>query len=185
MHKSVEIALAEVGYLEKHTPQQLDDKLANAGQENYTKYARDMAEHWGFYLGSKQGFPWCDVFVDWCFTQAYGVQAARRLLCQPLLSKGAGCRHSFAYFQGAGRLAFYPEPGDQIFFRKNGEICHTGIVTAVAEGMVHTVEGNTSGEEGLIANGGCVWRKQYPIDSSIIAGYGRPDYSLVGESGMA
>ena len=53
MHKVVSIALGEVGYLEKHTPEQLDDKLSNPGQENYTKYARDMAAHLGFYLGSK------------------------------------------------------------------------------------------------------------------------------------
>ena len=83
MHKSVMIALAEVGYLEKQTPEQLDEKLSNPGDENYTKYARDMHAHLGFYRGGKQGLPWCDVFVDWCFVEAYGVSAARRLLCQP------------------------------------------------------------------------------------------------------
>lgn len=181
MHKSVTIALGEVGYLEKHTPENLDDKLANPGEENYTKYARDMAAHLGFYRGSKQGLPWCDVFVDWCFTEAYGVQNARRLLCQPILSRGAGCKYSFEYFREAGRLAFYPQPGDQIFFRRDGNICHTGIVTRVADEVVHTVEGNTSDGDGVIPNGGCVTEKQYPIDSEAIAGYGRPDYSLVGE----
>ena len=181
MHKSVIAALAEVGYLEKHTPQELDEKLANPGAENFTKYARDMAAHVGFYLGSKQGYPWCDVFVDWCFTQAYGAQNARRLLCQPLLSRGAGCRYSYGYFQEAGQLAFYPMPGDQIFFRRDGTICHTGIVTRVSGGVVYTVEGNTSDEEGVIPNGGCVTEKQYPVDHPEIAGYGRPDYSLVGE----
>ena len=181
MHKSVSIALGEVGYLEKRTPENLDDKLENPGQENYTKYARDMASHLGFYLGSKQGYPWCDVFVDWCFVEAYGVQNARKLLCQPILSKGAGCRHSFAYYQEAGRLAFYPQPGDQIFFRREDHICHTGIVVKVSGDRVYTVEGNTSDEEGVIPNGGCVSEKSYPIDSPSIAGYGRPDYSLVGE----
>ena len=120
MHKSVAVALGEVGYLEKRSPEKLDEKLANPGEENYTKYARDMAAHWGFYLGKKQGFPWCDVFVDWCFTQAYGVQNARRLLCQPVFSRGAGCRYSFAYFREAGRLETHPQPGDQIFFRQSG-----------------------------------------------------------------
>ena len=37
MHKSVSIALGEVGYLEKQTPQNLDDKLANPGQD-FTYY---------------------------------------------------------------------------------------------------------------------------------------------------
>ena len=36
------IALAEVGYLEKASNEQLDDKTANAGKKNFTKYARDM-----------------------------------------------------------------------------------------------------------------------------------------------
>lgn len=183
MHKSVAVALGEVGYLEKHTPEKLDEKLANPGEENYTKYARDMAAHWGFYLGKKQGLPWCDVFVDWCFTQAYGVQNARKLLCQPILSRGAGCRYSYAYFQEAGRLETEPQPGDQIFFRQNGNVCHTGIVTRVSRDRVYTVEGNTSDEAGVVPNGGCVAEKQYPMDFPGIAGFGRPDYSLVGEAG--
>ena len=181
MHKSVIIALAEVGYLEKETRDSLDDKLQNAGDENFTKYARDLDSRLGFYRGLKQGMPWCDVFVDWCFTQAYGVQNARKLLCQPLFSKGAGCRHSFGYFQEAGRLVFFPQSGDQIFFRRNDQICHTGIVVKVEDGLVYTVEGNTSDEDGVIPNGGCVTEKQYPMDSTSIAGYGRPDYSLVNE----
>lgn len=36
------IGLAEVGYLEKASNEQLDDKTANAGKKNFTKYARDM-----------------------------------------------------------------------------------------------------------------------------------------------
>ena len=65
MHKSVIIALAEVGYLEKETQDSLDDKLQNAGDENFTKYARDLDSRLGLYRGLKQGMPWCDVFVDW------------------------------------------------------------------------------------------------------------------------
>ena len=92
MHKSVVIALGEVGYLEKQSPRQLYEKHTNPGDENYTKYARELDIHFCFYRGIKQGQPWCDVFVDWCFVKAYGVVAGRRLLCQPILSKGAGCR---------------------------------------------------------------------------------------------
>lgn len=181
MHKSVSIALAEVGYLEKHDRHGLDDKLSNPGEENFTKYARDMDAHPGFYLGSKQGYPWCDVFVDWCFVQAYGWHMARKLLCQPLLSRGAGCRYSFGYYQDAGRIYPHPEPGDQIFFQKDGYICHTGLVTEADETYVYTVEGNTSDETGIIANGGCVRQKRYDRQDIGIAGYGRPEYSLVGE----
>ena len=57
MHRSVKIALEEVGYLEKQSPLQLDGKLENPGDKNYTRYARDMAAHCWFYRGNKQGQP--------------------------------------------------------------------------------------------------------------------------------
>ena len=104
---------------------------------------------------------------------------ARTLLCQPKNSKGAGCRYSMAYYQQEGRFFSQPEPGDQIFFQTDGKVCHTGIVTGIKDGLVHTVEGNTSSEPGVVANGGCVREKHYPLDSPVIAGYGRPDYAMV------
>ena len=108
MHRAVEIALGEVGYLEKDTPEALDEKETSAGSANFTKYARDMDAISRFYNGSKQGYPWCDVFVDWCFVTAYGEAMARTLLCQPKNSKGAGCRYSMAYYQQEGR--FFSQP---------------------------------------------------------------------------
>lgn len=179
MHEAVRIALDEVGYLEKQSPASLDEKQTNAGSDNFTKYARDLDAHFGFYRGSKQGYPWCDVFVDWCFVKAYGVHMARKLLCQPILSRGAGCRYSYSYFEAAGRLFHAPEPGDQVFFQQDGRICHTGLVTAADETYVYTVEGNTSDDAGIVANGGCVREKRYELSFPGLAGYGRPDYSLV------
>lgn len=178
VHATVEIALGEVGYMEKETPDLLFDKTANAGDKNFTKYARDLDDIIGFYMGAKQGCPWCDVFVDWCFVRAYGVSLARKLLCQPLLSRGAGCRHSLEYYEDAKRRFSEPEVGDQIFFRHDDHVCHTGIVVGVDEERVYTVEGNTSDEEGVIRNGGCVRKKSYLLSDPAIAGYGRPDYFL-------
>ena len=40
--KVLSVAEAEVGYLEKKSNALLDDKTANAGYSNYTKYGRDM-----------------------------------------------------------------------------------------------------------------------------------------------
>ena len=40
--KLVALAAQEVGYLEKATNSRLDDKTANAGRGNWTKYARDL-----------------------------------------------------------------------------------------------------------------------------------------------
>ena len=53
----VEICLREVGYLEKRTPEKLEDKKANAGDKNYTKYGK-------WYGGN--GLYWCQQLVSWC-----------------------------------------------------------------------------------------------------------------------
>lgn len=41
---------------------------------------------------------------------------------------------------------------------------------------VYTIEGNTSGANGVIANGGGVCKKKYRLTYNRIAGYGRPDW---------
>ena len=72
-----------------------------------------------------------------------------------------------------------PKPGDQIFFKNSQRICHTGIVVKVANARIYTIEGNTSGASGVIANGGGVCQKEYPVNAAGIDGYGRPDWKLV------
>jgi murein L,D-transpeptidase YcbB/YkuD len=41
---------------------------------------------------------------------------------------------------------------------------------------VYTVEGNTSSESGVVANGGGVFKKKYKLNYTRIYGYGRPNY---------
>lgn len=181
------LAAAEVGYLEKKSAADLDHKTANAGSANYTKYARDLDAIKGFYNGRKQGSSWCDVFVDWCFVRAFGAETAAKLLCQAMGGLGAGVKYSAQYYKAKGRFfETDPQPGDQIFFvrRKGLTITgwlHTGIVEKVAGGYVYTIEGNTSGADGVVSNGGGVCRKRYKLNSASIGGYGRPDWSLVKE----
>lgn len=180
--KLIAVAQAEVGYLEKKTNSQLDDKTANAGDGNYTKYARDLDNIPGFYNGRKNGFDWCDVFVDWLFVKAFGVEAAKKLLCQPEKSLGAGCRFSANYYKEKGLFHTKdPKPGDQIFYWNSGktDVAHTGIVYKVDNQYVYTVEGNTSSASGVVANGGGVAQKKYSLFYGRIYGYGRPDYSNV------
>ncbi|MBQ9211061.1 MAG: CHAP domain-containing protein [Clostridia bacterium] len=182
--KVLAVAGAEVGYLEKETKNELDDKTANAGDENITKYARDMDGIPWFYNGRKQGIAWCDVFVDWCFMQAFGADKARELLCQPKKSSGAGCNSSMGYYRKAGRLFSSPCVGDQVFFWSSeypNQAGHTGIVEKVTSTRIYTIEGNTTGASNKVANGGGVARKNYTIGYGRIAGFGRPDYSLVEE----
>lgn len=183
--KVLDIALAEVGYLEKASNSNLDSDTGNAGYNNYTKYARDLDKLGYFYNGPKNGYAWCDVFVDWCFVQAFGVETAMKLLNQPRKSCGAGCYYSAGYFKSKGQLFKTPEVGDQIFFYDSSfdEPSHTGLVYAVDSSYVYTVEGNTSSSSGVIANGGGVFKKKYSRNYNMIYGYGRPLYDKEVTSG--
>lgn len=161
----ISIALAEVGYREKASNASLDDPQANAGGGNWTKYARDLAAA-GYYNGNKNGYAWCDVFVDWCFFKAYGAVEGQRIQCQTG-DCGAGCIYSAQYFMMQGRYDKNPKPGDQVFFYVNGQIGHTGIVVEMTGSSVVVVEGNSSDR---------VQKLTYDRNSSRIAGYGHPKY---------
>lgn len=160
------IAAKEIGYKEKKTNAQLDNPSANAGSANYTKYARDLRAA-GYYQASKQGFAWCDMFVDWCFLQLCGSKAAaEEMTCQTGLY-GAGCAWSAKYYKQQGRFfTSDPKPGDQIFFNN---YAHTGIIEKIENGVIVTIEGNTSNK---------VARRTYSIRSGSIDGYGRPKYDV-------
>ncbi len=176
--KVISLALRERGYLEKASNSELGSKTANPGFGNYNKYADYIDKNCpDFYNTPKNGFDWCDVFVDWLFIKSFGEENARRLLCQPKKSGGAGCYYSVLYYKARGRYFSTPKKGDQIFFMdSSGEPCHTGIVIEVNNGIVRTVEGNTTSAPGVVANGGCVAEKAYAVGSSFIHGYGRPLY---------
>ena len=118
--KLISIARQELGYLEKASNKSLDDKTANVGSNNYTKYARDL-------YPKLQGQPWCDMFADWCFVQAFGQVAARRLIG----GFSAYTPTSAQYYKDKGWWRTIPQPGDQIFFKNDVRICHTGIVDRV------------------------------------------------------
>lgn len=168
VNKILEIARAEIGYKEKASNSQLDDATANAGSNNWTKYARDLYAA-GYYQGNKNGYAWCDVFVDWCFYMLADKNAAKaqEIECQTGLY-GAGCSWSAKYYKAQGRLyTSNPQPGDQIFFGTSGNESHTGLVESVNGTTITTIEGNTSN---------MVARRTYTLGSSNICGFGRPKY---------
>ena len=113
--------------------------------------------------------PWCDAFVDFvilktCEHFGKGVQTARNVLCGDFDDYTYA---SVALYKKAGRWANTAHRGDQIFFGGSG---HTGIVTSVESGTVHTIEGNKGDE---------VRRCSYSTSSPSIIGYGRPRYDLI------
>lgn len=167
----IAIAEAQVGYKEKASNSQLDSKTANAGSINYQKYGRDLYNA-GYYNGNKNGYEWCDQFVDWCFWELCGhdKKKAEAMECQTGLL-GAGCTWSMGYYKNAGRFSTEPQLGDQIFFRYSGspigDADHTGIVVNVDKNYVYTVEGNCGNQ---------VARCTYARKTSVIAGYGHPKF---------
>lgn len=184
VERLLQTARAEIGYIEKETNAHLDDKTANAGDGNWNKYARDLDALGVVYNGKKNGYAWCDIFTDWCFIQTFGLELGLQLLCQAQKGVGAGCSGSANYYKQKGQFhTSGPQPGDQIFFTKDGgkSFYHTGIVEKVSGGRVYTIEGNTSSLPGVVENGGCVRDKSYSLTYNKIGGYGRPDFSIVPE----
>ena len=167
----IRLAEAEVGYHEKASNANLDDPTGNSGGNNWTKYARDLDAIPDYYNGQKNGYAWCDIFVDWCFFKCFGEEKGREMLYQPKQSAGAGCLYSAGYYKQAN--AFHrsnPRLGDQIFFSYSaGEYSHTGIIVDVNGNTITTVEGNTSDSVG---------RRTYETSNRSIAGYGTPNWDL-------
>lgn len=177
--KVVDVALSQTGYVEKATNDRLDSFELNPGKGNFTKYAKELHEA-GYYGGSnKNGYPWCDVYVDWCFFEACRRDriVAEALSCQTG-RYGASCRYSADYYRKQGRFGYKPRVGAQIFFGKKGAETHTGLVTRFDSTYVYTNEGNTSPATGVVPNGGCVCNKRYFIGYSGIVGYGYPLYDI-------
>ena len=167
----IAIALGEVGYREKASNASLDLAAANAGTGNWTKYARDLWNA-GYYNGNKNGYAWCDVFVDWCFFKAFGKTEGQLVECQtgPL---GAACPYSAGYYKALGRYDREPRSGDQVFFQQQGALVHTGIVAEVTASQIVTVEGNSSN---------MVAKRTYKRSDSYIDGYGHPRYDVEAEA---
>lgn len=158
-------ARAEVGYLEKKSNSQLDDKTANAGYNNYTKYWRDVYPQY-------QAQAWCACFVSWCMMKTFGLETAKKLL-----------KHwPYVYCPTLGNLFTKhanPQRGDIVIFYRGGTFAHTGIVTKVEGDVFYTIEGNTSGGSDIVANGGGVCSKYYYNSKLPGTKFCRPDYSLV------
>lgn len=166
-------AEAEVGYLEKKSNAKLDDKKANAGSKNYTKYWRDVKPDF-------QGESWCACFVSWCFMVTFGQDAAKKLLghfpfvyCPTLAAKTTNKT---------------PKRGSVILFWRSAKNRHghTGIVYDVDNTYVYTIEGNTSTGSEVISNGGGVHKKKYRLSSlDSRTKYFMPNYALVVEPSKA
>ena len=142
------VARGELGY--KESP---------AGS-NRTKY--------GAWFGLN-GHPWCMMFIQWVFTQAYAesLLAARTASCGAFMraAQAAGQWVTSGYLPGD--IVIYDFPG-------GGATDHCGIVEQPAGGGIMAIEGNTGAEND--ANGGQVQRRIR--SNKVILGAFRPDYDM-------
>lgn len=174
----IKIATAEIGYQEKSAaaykadPTVLDRPHDGAGRDNYTKYGRDMHKIYPAVMD----FPaaWCDCFVDWCFYKAYGIATAKSLLGGNFDDYTVA---SAQMYKAKGALDHNPKVGDQVFYSKTQGYTgcyHTGLVIAVNGSKITTIEGNTSGGSGIVADGGAVVKKTRTVTSKML--FGHPNY---------
>ena len=176
VEKVISVAKAEVGYLEKDSNHNLSSKTANAGSRNYTKY--------GSWIGANGDY-WCASFLSWIFYKAFGYDKGKKLLGG---TYSAACETIRNAMRTRKRyVTSSPKAGDVIFFSgtRHSGANHIGLVYKVEGGKVYAIEGNTSGANGVIDNGGGVAKKSYAKSYSRILGYGRPDYSIVNSATSA
>ena len=112
---------------------------------------------------------WCDVFVTTVFQQA-GLSR--------LIGRECGVQRHIGIMQQKGiwQGKVLPKAGDVITFDWDGGgfADHIGIVESVKDGVVTTIEGNSS-TYGSSAKTK-VNRKTYNWNASYIKGYARPNY---------
>ena len=113
---------------------------------------------------------WCDIFVTTVFQQA-GLSN--------LIGRECGVQRHIGIMERKGiwKGKSYPKQGDIVTFDWDGGgfADHIGIVESVNNGVITTIEGNSSLYAGSTAKTR-VNRKTYNWDSRYIKGYGRPSY---------
>ena len=168
LEKVIEVARAELGYLEKQYKYRNNDevlyhKTKGAGSDNITKYWKETKPEWN-------GSAWCADWITWIFQTALGKERAKELLKH----------YPYVYcptMKGLFKLYANPKVGDIVIFYRNGVFAHTALVIAVDGDKFTTFEGNTSGASGIIPNGGGVCQKTYYNSKLSGTKFCRPAYS--------
>ena len=128
--------------------------------------------YWSWY-GFNSRVEWCACFVSWCANECGYIDAG-------VIPKFAGCTGGSNWFKDRGQWqdgSYEPRPGDLIFFDWDNKGSsgpqddvpdHVGIVERVENGVVYTVEGNTSDS---------CRQRSYSVGHYEIWGYATPVYN--------
>lgn len=175
----VAIALTQVGYNEGSSDADMHGN--SSGDRNFVEFNRlygklDNDEGNGY----SYGYMWCASFVNWVLRAAN--------VDQRVTGGDVSCASWVNWFEGKNGFktrtsGYVPMCGDIIFYkgsRTSSRSNHVGIVIGCEDGIVYTVEGNTTGIDGGAdsTNGGEVARKSYHLSDTYIVGYGVPRYKV-------
>lgn len=157
VQKVLECARKEIG---------VKEEPANSNNVKYNTwyYGRDVS-------GAR--YPWCAVWVWWVFGQCGG----SKLLNAGKKTASCSVLADYAKRKNLWITGNY-QPGDLVFMNFSGTKAtqHIGIVESVKDGVLYTIEGNTSSDDnGSQSNGGMVTRKKRAL-KYIVGGY-RPKYA--------
>ena len=131
-------------------------QLGNVGGEPF----------WSWY-GFEARVEWCACFVSWCANQCGYIDSG-------VIPKFAACQaEGVTWFRACGlwqERGYIPKSGDIIFFdwEVDGHSDHVGIVERFENGVVYTIEGNSTGD--------MCKQNEYDVNSTVILGYGTPMY---------
>lgn len=124
---------------------------------NRTRFAVELDAAFGpVTLGNgnkvnRNGYEWCAVFCSWAYWQATGT-----LL--PIPDGGFYTPADVNAWSRLGRLVSSPQPGDLVYYAKNGMPYHVGLVIAVNGSWYSSIEGNTSPSTVVDPAGGGVFQ---------------------------
>ena len=157
----VNIAKSQIGYMEGGSKKQLDGTKISSG--NYTEY--------GSWYGMQDA--WCAMFVSWCANLAGETNIPKHASCTSGLKalQKQGIAHTR---QSVANGDYIPQPGDVVYFANKATLSsgklssHVGIVVKYENGILYTIEGNTSSNDKSIKTGGMVAEKSYKISNTYI-----------------
>ena len=168
--KVIDLAVKQIGYKEPNG-------------DNHNKYAKEIDTRWkGWFNGSKDGYDWCSVFVNWLFLASFDETIASKMLnhSSQYGKMSAVVQYLYRSLMEVNRVGKEPHVGDIIFYHNDkyeglSQLSHVGIVWKVEGDYVTTIEGNSGKNNTEVATRKI--KKNYDTKAWGIYGYGYPNYA--------
>ena len=158
------VALSQLEYVEGTSTSGFSGTQGGGG--NFTEFCRNY--------GEGNSYAWCAAYVSFCLFQSNATNSTSK----QTIWRDIYCPRWYQNLKNAGyghdaSSNYTPKSGDLVFFTGGG---HIGIVRYYKDGIVYTIEGNTSNSSGLNPEGGGVYCKSYSRDYHKFLGFGSMPY---------